>query len=215
MDELTLQVVKRNILGKKNRFLRRQGITPVHLFGHSVESQALQCDTVRLKQIIAHAGTARLISLSIDGEKQPKNVFVREIQRDALGKQLLHVDFYQVRMAEAVRVDVPIVLVGEAPALRATENMLAQELNSLTIECLPDQIPSSLELDMGSLTEAEQAIRVKDIELAEGVVALQDPEQIVVKITARPAEIVEEVVVEEEVAAPKVPPLPEEESKEE
>ena len=144
-----------------------------------------------------------------------KSVLVRGVQKDARTGDLLHVDFYQVRMAEAVRVDVPIVLVGEAPALRSKENMLAQELNSLTIECLPDQIPSSLELDVGSLTEAEQAIRVKDIELAEGVVALQDPEHIVVKITARPAEIVEEVVVEEEVAAPKVPPLPEEESREE
>jgi large subunit ribosomal protein L25 len=215
MEQLELRATTRDILGKKVRFLRRQGITPVHLFGPDVESMALQCDTAELQRILAQAGRTKLVGLRLDEANMLKSVLVREVQKDARTGDLIHVDFYQVRMAEAVRVDVPIVLVGEAPALRAKENMLAQELNSLTIECLPDQIPSSLELDMGSLAEAEQAIRVKDIELAEGVVALQDPEQIVVKITARPAEIVEEVVVEEEVAAPKVPPLPEEELKEE
>ena len=82
MEDLTLKAARRSVLGKKNRFLRRQGITPAHLFGHGIESKALQCDTLQLKQIIAHAGTTRLISLKIDGDKQPKSVFVREIQRD-------------------------------------------------------------------------------------------------------------------------------------
>ena len=98
MQELKLNAAKRDVLGKRNRFLRRQGITPAHLFGHSIESQDLQCDTVELKKVVSHAGETRLVSLKIEGEKQPKRVFVREIQRDALGKQLLHVDFYQVRM---------------------------------------------------------------------------------------------------------------------
>jgi large subunit ribosomal protein L25 len=112
MEDLTLQVAKRGVLGKKNRFLRRQGITPVHLFGHNIESQSLQCDTVQLKRIIAHAGATRLISLQIDGDKQPKSVFAREIQRDAVGKKLLHVDFYQVKKGEKMAVEVPIVLVA-------------------------------------------------------------------------------------------------------
>jgi large subunit ribosomal protein L25 len=214
MEQLELQATTRDILGKKVRFLRRQGITPVHLFGPDVESMALQCDTAELQRILAQAGRTKLVGLRLDKADMPKSVLVREVQKNTRTGDLLHVDFYQVRMAEAIRVDVPIVLVGEAPALKSKENMLAHELSSLTIECLPDRIPSSLELDVGSLTEADQAIRVKDIELAEGVVALQDPEHIVVKITARPAEIVEEVVVEK-AAAPKVPPLPEEESKEE
>jgi large subunit ribosomal protein L25 len=214
MEQLELQATTRDILGKKVRFLRRQGITPVHLFGPDVESMALQCDTAELQRILAQAGRTKLVGLRLDKADMPKSVLVREVQKNTRTGDLLHVDFYQVRMAESIRVDVPIVLVGEAPALKSKENMLAHELSSLTIECLPDRIPSSLELDVGSLTEADQAIRVKDIELAEGVVALQDPEHIVVKITARPAEIVEEVVVEK-AAAPKVPPLPEEESKEE
>ena len=148
MEDLTLQAAGRSVLGKKNRFLRRQGITPAHLFGHGIESQALQCDTVQLKQIIAHAGTTRLISLKINGDKQPKSVFVREIQRDVVDKQLLHIDFYQVRKGEKLEVDVPIVLVGEAPAMKVKGRMISHGITSLSIECLPDNVPPQIEVDI-------------------------------------------------------------------
>ena len=72
-----------------------------------------------------------------------------------------------------------------------------QDLTSLTIECLPDEIPASVELDLSSLTEVEQLIRVKEIILSEGVTVLSDPERTVVKISPRPIEKVEEVVEEE------------------
>ena len=191
MDELTLQVAKRNVLGKKNRFLRHQGITPAHLFGHDIESQALQCDTRQLKQIIAHAGMTRLISLRIDGEKQPKSVFVREVQRDVFGKQLLHVDFYQVKKGEKITVDIPIVLLGEAPAMRGKGRMLTHGITSLSVECLPENVPPRIEVDISQLKELEQVIQVKDIALGPDITVHADPEQLVVKVT--------EVVVKEEV----------------
>src|SRR4030067_2347262 len=141
MEDLNLKAAGREILGKTSQVLRRQGITPVHLFGHSIESRALQCDTALLKKILARAGTTRLISLTVDGEKEPKSVFVREIQKDTFGKQLLHVDFYQVRKGEKITVDVPIVLVGDAPAMRGKNRMLSHGITRLNIECLPGNAP--------------------------------------------------------------------------
>jgi len=216
MEQIALQATNRKILGKKVKFLRRQGIIPVHLFGHNVESLALQCDVAQLQRVLAQAGKTRLINLKLDKAKRPRNVVVREIHRDLLTGELLHVDFYQVRMAEKIKVEVPIVLVGEAPALKSRENMLLHELNSLTIECLPDQIPANVDVDMSSLTEAEQAIRVKDVVLDEEVTILNDPEHLIVKISLRPRveEVVEEVVAEEVAEAPEAVPLTEEESKE-
>jgi large subunit ribosomal protein L25 len=206
MDELTLQATTRNVLGKKNRFLRRQGITPTHLFGHGVESLALQCDTLQLKQIIAHAGMTRLVSLRIDGEKQPKSVFVREIQRDAVGKQLLHVDFYQVKKGEKIEVDVPIVLVGEAPAMKEKGRMLAHGITSLSVECLPENVPPQIEVDISLLEEVEQAIQIKDIILDPDITVHADPEQLVVKVAEAMVkeEEVEAVAAEEEVAEAEV-----------
>jgi len=215
MDEIELNVTKREILGKKVRFLRRQGITPVHLFGHGIESQALQCDTARLQQVLAEAGKTKLINFKIDGEKKARSVIVREVEIELPRRGLVHVDFYQVRKAEEMKVEVPVVLVGEAPALKVRENTLLQELDTLSVECLPANIPASVELDISSLTEADEVLRVKDIELEKGVTVLNDPEVVVAKISALRVEEVVEEVVEEAVEAPEAAPPPEEESREE
>jgi large subunit ribosomal protein L25 len=193
---MELSANNREILGKKVRFLRRQGITPVHLFGRNIEPLPLQCDTAELKNILAQAGMTQIVSLKIDDTKTPTNVMVREVQTEPRTDELLHVDFYQIRMEEKIRVEVPIVTVGEAPALRFKENFLAHELNNLTIECLPDEIPSRVEVDLSDLTEAEQAIHVGDISLGDGITIIDNPEQLVAKISAG---FVEKEVEEEEV----------------
>ena len=218
MDKIELKVTKRDILGKKVRFLRRQGVTPVHIFGHGIESLALQCDTAKLRQVLAKAGEAKLINVKLGSEKGPRSVLVREIQVDSPRRELLHVDFYQVRMEEAIKVEVPITLVGEAPALKLRENTLVQELYTLTVECLPANIPTSIELDISSLTEAGQVLRVKDIELEKGVTVLNDPEVVVAMISVqRVEEVVAEKVVAEEAGeeAPEEAPPPEGKSKKE
>ena len=197
MKDLTLQVSNRNILGKKTRFLRREGITPVHLFGHNLNSLALQCDTVQLQQLIAQAGMTKLINLEIENEKQPKSVFIREIQRQPSTGALIHVDFYQIRKSEKIKVEVPIILTGEAPVMKLKGRSLMQTLNSLSIECLPDKIPPQLEVDLSSLEEVNQAIHVRDITLGSGITINTDPDQLVVKITEAVAEKVEEVVAKE------------------
>jgi large subunit ribosomal protein L25 len=196
MDKIELKVTNREILGKKVKHLRRQGITPVHLFGHSIESLALQCNTGELERVLAQAGQTGLISLKLDEEKKPRTVVVREFDRDWRRGKLLHVDFYQVKMGEKIRLEVPVVLVGEAPALKSKANMLEQELETLTVECLPAKIPASVEVDISSFTEPGQAIRVKDIALGEDITILNSPELVVVKISFRPVEKLEEVVVE-------------------
>ncbi|MFC1957366.1 50S ribosomal protein L25 [Chloroflexota bacterium] len=216
MEEIELLANTREVLGKKVRFLRREGNTPVHLFGHSVASEALQCDTAELRRVLTQAGRTGLISLKIDNKKGPRNVVVREVQRAPRSGALLHVDFYQVRMTEKIRVEVPIVPVGEAPALKEKDNFMAQELNNLTIECLPNQIPNDVELDVSSLTEADQTMHVADITLDEGITILNDPEQMVLKIGARRVEKVEEgVEAAEEALAPEVAASSQEEPGEE
>ena len=207
MDKIELEVTNREILGKKVKHLRRQGITPVHLFGHSIKSLALQCNTGELERVLAQAGQTGLISLKLDEEKEPRTVVVREFDRDWRRGKLVHVDFYQVKMGEKIKLEIPVGLAGEAPALKFKDNMLEHELDTLTIECFPAKIPASLEVDISSLTEPGQAIRVKDIALDKDITVLNDPELVVVKISSRPVEKVEEEEVVEEVGAPeKAPP---------
>ena len=199
MEGLTLQATKRDILGKKVRFLRRQNTTPAHLFGHGLESLSLQCDTNELQRIIAQAGMTRLINLKIDADKQPRSVFIREIQRDIIKGYLLHVDFYQIRKTEKITADIPIVLVGEAPAMSLKGRILIHTLNSLSIECLPDKLPPQIEVDLSPLEEIEQAIHVRDITLSPDITIFTDPDQLVAKVSE--ARVKEEEVVEVEVEA--------------
>lgn len=201
MDGIELKVASREILGKRVKHLRRQGITPVHVFGHGIESLALQCDTKELERVLSRAGQTRLIDLKLAKEKKPRTVVVREFDRDWRRGELVHVDFYQVKMEEKIRLEIPVVLIGEAPALKAKTNMLDHALGTLTVECLPAKIPGSIEVDISSLTELDQAIRVKDITLDKDITVLNNPDLVVAKISLRPVEKVEEKVVEEVVEA--------------
>ena len=198
MDVLKLNASKRDVFGKKTRFLRRQGITPAHLFGHSIKSQAHQCDAIELRKIISQAGNTRLVSLKIEGDKQAKNVFVKEVQQDPLHKHILHVDLYQVRKGQKMAVVVPIVLIGEAPALKGKGRMLSHGITSLSIECLPEKVPPQIEVDISVLEEYDQSLFVKDIVLDPDITVHAEPEQLVVKISEAFVQAEEVAVSEEE-----------------
>ena len=200
MKRLELEVSKRDITGKKVRFLRRQGIVPANIYGHGIDSTAINVDTKSLKHLLAHAGMTDLISLKMDDSKNPLRVLVREVQKNPINDDLLHVDFYQVRMDEKIKADVPIVFVGEAPVLKKVKNSSVLHLiDSLPIEALPDDLPHSLEVDVSGLEELDSTIHVKDIHLGDGITLLSDPEQMAVKVIEAKKEV-EEVPVEAAVA---------------
>ena len=201
MDTIPLELQKREILGNKNKALRRSGVTPAHLFGHGVKSQTLQGATAELEGAIRHAGRSKLIGLKIGEEKRARNVLVREIQRHPGTGLLLHVDFFQVRSKERMTVEVPVHVVGDAPVLQSKANTLVVEIPHLNIECLPSRLPSRIDIDVSGLKRSDDVVRVRDVKTAEGIVVLNDPELAVVKVEVErrvvvaPAEGAGEVVV--------------------
>jgi large subunit ribosomal protein L25 len=191
-EKIELKVEARAVLGKKVKFLRNKGMVPVHLFGHNVESLSLQSEVTSLQKVLSHAGRTRLIDLKVGDAPKARAVMVREIQKDPIKGNLIHVDLYEVNMAEKIRVEVPIVLTGESPALKLRENMLYQDLSSLHIECLPDKMPDRIIVDISVMKVVDDAIRVKDIALPE-VTIMNEPDLVIAKVSARPIEVVEEV----------------------
>jgi large subunit ribosomal protein L25 len=196
VEEITLQAKPRTALGKKCKALRREGVTPIHLYGPGVASQALQCDTAEVKHVLARAGRTALVDLKIDGTKKPAKVLVRDVRRHYAG--LVHVDFFQVKLTEKLTVDVPIVLTGESPATKTAGAMVLQNINSIAVECLPTDIPDKLEVDLGVLEELDQAIHVRDLDLGEGVATLIDPDQMIVKVAVQVMRVEEEAAPTEE-----------------
>ena len=195
-DQLELAVVPREVLGKNVKVLRRQGITPANIYGHGVDSLAVQVPTHDLAHTIKVAGRNTMLQLHVEGEKKARPVFVHHVQRNPLNDNLLHVDFYQVSLTEKIRLEVPIVVVGEAPAVDVYHAMLLQNTSSVAIEGLPAEMPPYIEVDVSGLAEIDDAIHIKDLSVSAGLTFLVDPELVVVKV-APPRVEVEEVVEEE------------------
>jgi large subunit ribosomal protein L25 len=216
MADVKLHVEPREVLGKKVRVLRSRGLTPANVYGHRVQSQALQADTATLTQLLRTAGRNVIIDLHVEGETKARPVVVRGAQRDPVNDKLLHVDFYQVSLREKMRAEVPLVLVGEAPAVSAHGGILLQGLDTVTVEALPGDIPSSIEVDVSSLAELDAGLFVKALVLDPKIQVLTDPELVVAKVAAPrlaaevEEELAEEEAVEEEAAEEEAAPAEEE-----
>lgn len=181
MDQLPLQVQKRVVLGKGLKALRRAGFIPANLYGHGAESLALQVSGNVLQHALGKAGRNVLIALGIDGDS-PRLAMVRNVQHDPRTHRLLHVDFYAVMTTEKITAEVPLVIVGEAPAVTRHNGILINTLTHVEVECFPQDIPSSLEVDVSGLLEIDQAIHVKDIVVPPGVTLLADAEETVARV---------------------------------
>ena len=201
-ERLELAVAPREVLGKKVRFLRREGVTPANIYGHGVDSLAVQVPTHDLAHTIKVAGRNTLLQVLVEGEKKARPVFVHHVQRNPLTDDLLHVDFYQVSLKEKIRLEVPIVVVGEAPAVDVYHGILLQNTNSVAIEGLPAEMPPYIEVDVSGLAEIDDAIHIKDLPVSAGLTLLVDPELVVVKVSPPRVEV--EEVVEEEAAVAEV-----------
>ena len=191
-----LTVVPREVLGKKVKVLRRAGLTPANIFGHHVESLAIQVSTDELKHVLRTAGRNDIVYLRLDGQ-EARPTFVRAVQQNPVSDAILHVDFLQISLKEKVRLDVPLHLVGLAPAVDRLGGIMVHGLDHVTVDALPTDVPSFIEIDVSGLEEIGDALKVSDLPIPVGVTVLTDIEQVVAKV-APPAV---ELVVEEEAAA--------------
>jgi large subunit ribosomal protein L25 len=200
VDPVELTVAQRSVLGKKVKALRRKGITPANVYGHRVESQAVEVDSTTLAHTLKVLERNAILSLRIEGEKAVRPVIVREVRRDILNDKILHVDFYQVSLAEKMRADVPLVLVGKAPAVEDLGGILLQGLDSIAVEALPADIPPHIEIDISSLTTFDSSVHVRDLVIDPKVHVLTEGDSVITSV-APPRKVAEAVVEEEEAAA--------------
>jgi len=190
-----LKVAPRDVLGKKVKALRRQGVTPANIYGSHVESQSIQLSTEELRHVIKTAGRNDIVYLRLDGD-EPRPTFLRDIQQNPVTDAILHVDFLQISLREKVKADVPLHLVGLAPAVDTLGGILMHGLDHVSVEALPTEVPSFIEVDVTSLVEINQALHVSDVPVPEGVTILTDVEQVIAKV-APPAVEPEPEVAEE------------------
>jgi large subunit ribosomal protein L25 len=204
MDIIELTAEARTMTGKKGaKACRNRGQLPGILYGKGDEPKPLAVDPKQLDQVLhTHAGSNVIIKLVLDDGDEPVNVVVRELQVDNIKGSMRHVDFYHILLDEMIRSKVPFKMVGEAPGVKVG-GILEHILWDMEIECLPMNIPDSLDVDISGL-EIGDGINVSGIPVPADVTVLSDPDSTVVQVIAPRVEEEPEPEVEIEGEEPEV-----------
>ena len=191
---MELHASPREPRGKSARKLRPDGKLPAIVYGQGHNPVPVTLDAYEFGRVLARAGRTQLVDLVVDG-KRARKVLIKDIQTSQRRNAPVHVDFHQVNLRDQIQVDVPISVVGEAPAVKAGLGDLLPLVHTLTVECLPTDIPEYVEVDVSGLEEADQGVKVAEVTLPPGVTAAIDGEEMLVKV--QPSRLAAEVAAEE------------------
>ncbi len=189
---LTLSVEKRDKKSASAPVLRRQGFIPAVVYGAHQASTPITVPARAFDKVLREAGEATIVSLAGLGEPLP--TLIHEVDLDPLTNQPRHVDFYAVTKGKKVQVAIPLVFIGESPAVKAGAN-LVKVLYELEVKADPMNLPHDITVDLSVLAAINDRIHAKDIVLPEGIELAVESEEVV----ALAQEVVEE---KEEVAEP-------------
>ncbi|MHB9072719.1 MAG: 50S ribosomal protein L25 [Desulfobaccales bacterium] len=202
MENIVLKATKRDVVGKKVGALRRQGKLPAVLYGHRMQTTPILLDAYEGTQTLSRLTSSSLLTIDLDGKQFLAQV--REKQRDFIKNRLVHVDFQIVSLTEKMRTKVSIELTGTAPAVKNFNAVIHTGLTALEVECMAEDLPKRIVVDISGLAELGDAVRVRDVVLSDKVRILADLEEIIAVATASKKEeisaeapVAEEAVTEE------------------
>ncbi|MDP8904684.1 MAG: 50S ribosomal protein L25 [Chloroflexota bacterium] len=181
MSRPQLSAQPREVHGKAVKRLRRRGLLPGVVFGHGVESRSVQFDAHEFELLRRRAGRNALLDLTLDGDR-PLPVLVQAVQEHPVSRAPLHVDLMAVRMTEELTVDVPIVFVGESPAVERMGGVLLHLRENVQVRALPDRLPPALELDVSPLDSFDAVLHVSDLRVPEGATLLTDGAETIARV---------------------------------
>jgi large subunit ribosomal protein L25 len=186
--QVRLAAKKRDEKGKgAARRARREGLVPAVVYGKGMAPLPLSVARKDVhKALHTEAGRNVLVELEIDDRKKPILAIPREIQRDPIKDEYLHIDFMAVRKDTRIHTEVPVVIEGKAPALQKGF-VIESHLTSVQVECLPTSVPAQLTVSAELLSEGGDVIKAGDIPLPEGVQLLTEPDEIIASLALPPA----------------------------
>lgn len=193
METVILDVTTRDAVQTASG-LRKSKMIPAIYYGKGEKNISLQMDYQSFRKTYIKTGTSQLIDLKIDG-MDTKKVLVHEVQFEPVMGTIHHVDFIHVNLKEKITTEVPIEIVGVAPAVKDLGGVMTHVKDVITVKCLPTAIPHSIELDISGLVEFNASLHVSDLVVAGDVEIVDDLEEVIVIVKAPRVE--EEAVVAE------------------
>src|SRR5687768_14265464 len=190
MAEVTLEVSRRENTGKEQaKKLRRDGKVPAVVYGGHREPVAITVDRKSVTELVQKSehGIRSVFLLKMAGSDQQRHAMIKELTIDPISRKMMHIDFVRVIMDEKIKVTVPVHHTGVAAGVKEG-GLLDFQVRELHVECLPNAIPDSIDVDVTGLGHHDY-YRIKDLKLPEGVKVLDDPERVVVGVTHARAEV--------------------------
>ncbi|HTI30092.1 MAG TPA: 50S ribosomal protein L25 [Methylomirabilota bacterium] len=196
--DLEIAVNAREVHGKQNRRLRTTGVVPGVLFGKKIGSIPVQVDAKALEVLYHQAGRTGVVKVSVDGG-QPTSAIIKSVQRNPLTRRPLHVDLFAVDLTQEMLADIPLVFTGTSSAVEMEGAILFTSLDHLKVRGLPGDLPHEIDVDLAPLVDLESTIHVRDLVVDSRITVVNDPDDLVAKVTPpREEEVIEPVVVEGE-----------------
>lgn len=207
MDQQVIKATLRDVKGKQVKQLRRQGKLPGVMYGHNIQPTSRSMDLKDTTKTLSSVTGSSIVTIDLDGKQHA--TLVREKQRDFIKGNLLHVDFQVVSLTEKIRTTVGIEFTGLSPAVKDFNGVVVEGLTGLEVECLPQDLPERFIVDISSLLKIGDSIHVKDVPAPTNVQVLDNPDEMIVIITAAKAEEIvtptpEEVAAAEALEEPEV-----------
>lgn len=208
MKEIKLSAQKREIVGRKVKKLRKEGLIPANVYGKKTKSISISLKKEDFEEVYREAGETGVVKLTIEGEKEERPVLIQNPQKHPLTEESLHVDLRQIILTEKVKAQIPVEIEGEAPAAQQKIGILIQTVSEIEVEALPMDLPEKFVVDVSKLANVGDEIKVKDLSIDRNKVELKvENELVVVKIDplaaeeVAPAPVAEEAVAEGETPA--------------
>lgn len=179
-DYYVLDAEVRSAVGKRVKRVRNAGLVPATVYGPAIDPINIQIPYRPLEVALMNAGGTQLIEIKTgDGSY---NVLARDVQRDVLKGTILHVDFFAVDITAKIQADIPLHLVNQSPPVAAREGILLTGPNSLTVETLPTKLMEYIEIDLSQLKAVGDSVLVRDLDLGDDIVIINDPEEMIVRV---------------------------------
>lgn len=167
-DKISLSLSERTVHGKKVYQLRREGLTPVVVYGPGMEPVAAQAVSGDLDKVVAKAGKHTPVNLDVVGKK--KIAMIKSVDIDPAKGTVRHVSFHAVRQNKPVEAEVPIHLNGEGESeAEKSGYVILQTMERIVVKALPRDLPEALYADISGLKEAGEKLHLSDVVLPEGV----------------------------------------------
>jgi large subunit ribosomal protein L25 len=204
MEEIFLDTEPRQELGKaKVKDLRDKGFIPAVVYAQGKEPLPIKVShTALLRLVHQHRIEGILINLKIKDDKKrnpPRSCLIKEIQYDPVHGDIIHVDFNEISLTKVIKVNVPVIAIGEPVGVKQEGGSLEHILWEIEVECLPTSIPKEIQVDVSPLKIGD-SIHIKDLTVPAEVKVLNDPASIVLSVAAPMKEEVPVAPVEGEVA---------------